>query len=63
MRRIIVDVSICFDYDENEFSLNEVGEVSDFDIEERVFYDLSNIVNDGDVSQFNLDIRDEEFDD
>ena len=63
MRRIIVDVSIQFEYDDNDFILNGVGEVCDFDIEERVFYDLSNIVNDGDISQFNMDIRDEEIDD
>lgn len=62
MRKIVVEVTQTFEYDENIFEVNEDGEIDDDQIIEKVFYDLKDIVEEEDKYALNFDIREEDDD-
>lgn len=60
MRKILVNVNIQFEYDDDMFKhIN--GEIDDEDIMMKVLYDMQEIVEDGDTSRMDIDITEEEY--
>lgn len=61
MKKILVNVNIQFEYDDDMFSRN--GQIDDDDVIRKVMYDIQEMVEDGDTSMMDIDITEEDFDD